>query len=80
MTSVSQIKVWFDEGLKDGATHMIVKWDSFDGPEGDYPVYVYPGEDARKVADKNNDSTVECYSYAISWEYQATERRAFHWE
>jgi hypothetical protein len=32
------LKVWFDQGKKDGATHMLVVCDTFD--YGDYPAYV----------------------------------------
>lgn len=81
MTTREQIRGWLEAGKKKGATHMIVKWDTFDGPfDADYPVYVMPGQDAREVADKNGDRTVECYSYALSLDMQLGEHRAFHWD
>jgi len=38
MTTRMDLKVWFDQGKKEGATHMIVVCDTFDF--GDYPAYV----------------------------------------
>lgn len=61
MTTVSQLSAWFDRGVRGGASHMIVKWDSFDGPDGHYPLYVMPDEDARAVDRANGDRTVEVY-------------------
>jgi hypothetical protein len=80
MTSLATISQWFDDGKNDGATHMIVKWDSFNGPEGDYPVYVYPGEDPREIAKSNSDTTVECYALFMDKDDQFNEHRAFHWD
>lgn len=81
MTSVHELKSWFDRGLEDETvTHMIIKWDSFDGPDGDYPLYVHKGEDVRKVAYENTERTMEVYAMHIPWDTQAREHRAFHWE
>lgn len=81
MTSLSTIKSWFDAGKANPeVTHMVIKWDTFDGPEGDYPVYATKDQDVRKVASKNSDQTIEVYAMHIPWETQAKERRAFHWE
>lgn len=38
MTTRMDLKVWFDMGVKQGATYMIVVCDTFD--YGDYPAYV----------------------------------------
>lgn len=37
-----ELKVWFDRGVKDSATHMIVVCDTFD--HDDYPAYVSKDE------------------------------------
>ena len=41
-TTQMDIKDWFDEGKKDGATHMIIVCDQFN--HEDYPAYVSPDE------------------------------------
>ena len=46
---------WFDEGVKQGATHMIVAFDTFD--HEDFPHYVMPGQDAREVAKPYDDES-----------------------
>ena len=46
-TSLFQLREWFDAGVKEGATHMLVVCDTYDWD--DFPVYVKPGQDARAV-------------------------------
>jgi len=77
-TTKSMLRHWFDYGVAQGATHMIIKWDSFDGE--DYPVYVVPGENAYDVAAANSERTMECYDLRMDREAQMDETRAFHWE
>jgi len=49
MTSVREIAGWFERGVADGASHMIVAVDRFD--HDDYPVYVdEPDKVAEEVA------------------------------
>ena len=43
MTSKVYISLWFDEGVEEGNTHMLVVCDTFSYE--DYPVYVKKGED-----------------------------------
>lgn len=50
-TSREELAAWFDEGIRQGATHMVVKCDTFDYE--DYPVYVMPGQDPRVEADSS---------------------------
>lgn len=78
MTFLEEIKVWFDAGKEDNASHMIVATDSFDME--DYPIYVQHGDDPQDCTPKNGDSVMECYSYNLTWEEQAAENRAHHWE
>lgn len=44
----SDIQEWFERGVCEGATHMIVVCDTFN--HEDYPVFVKEGEDAREKA------------------------------
>lgn len=47
MTATKQdLRIWFGQGTRKGATHMIVVQDRFD--HGNYPVYVMPGEDVNE--------------------------------
>lgn len=77
-TTVNDLRVWFDQGVEQGATHMIVKCDMMDFE--DYPLYVYPGQNPRKVANSNPERVMECYDLRMNRESQMREHRAFHWE
>lgn len=67
--SLRDIKEWFREGVRDGATHMIVVCDTFDWE--DSPVYVKAGEDARAKADgyrdKDMQRVMEVYNLKKPW-------------
>ena len=76
--TLTDIKAAYDRGEAQGATHMLVAWDSFDG--ANYPIYVKPGEDPRERRPKNGDSVDECYKYSLGWDVQSKERRANHWD
>jgi hypothetical protein len=43
MTTATEIGEWFDRGVKQGATHMIVVCDTYD--HSDYPVFAGKGDD-----------------------------------
>ena len=64
MTTRSQIERWFNRGVKEGATHMLVVCDTWDYE--DYPVYVKPGEDPREIVQRkatgNMQRLMECYA------------------
>lgn len=45
-TTINEISEWFDEGVKQKATHMVIVCDSFSYE--DYPVFCMSEEDARK--------------------------------
>ena len=81
-TSKEAIRHWLKEGKKNGATHVIIVCDTFDYE--DYPVYVEPGQDVRKVAEefngKNMQKIMEVYSLKLDIEAQLKEYRAFNWE
>lgn len=76
------IEGWFDRGVKEGATHMIVVCDTYDW--SDYPVYVMPGENPRAKSKEfdgtNMQQIMECYNLSMSKADQMKERRAFHWD
>lgn len=62
-TTVRELNEWFDEGVKKGATHLIVVCDTFDWE--DYPVYVEKGQDPQTVLDKyrgNMQKVMEVYN------------------
>ncbi len=82
MTDKTNIREWLERGKKDGCTHLIVVCDEYSWE--DYPVYVHPGEDVRKIAHKYIGSSMqkvmEIYSFAVDIEKQLAECRAFHYE
>lgn len=80
--SREDIKKWFKEGKKRGATHMIVVCDTFDYE--DYPVFVEKDQKVREVFeeynDKNMQKVMEVYSLSRDIESQLNEHRAFHFD
>lgn len=80
--SRTDISGWFDRGVEEGATHLIVVCDSWDYE--DYPVFVKSGEDAREKASeysgKNMQRVMEVYSLSQDKEQQMAEHRAFHYD
>jgi hypothetical protein len=77
----SDLREWFQDGVKEGATHMIVVVDGYD--HDDFPVFVTPEENSREIA-KNYDGVgdyriMEVYDLRIDMEAQLLERRAFHY-
>lgn len=81
-TSRETIKGWFERGLRQGATHLIVVCDTYD--HDDYPVFVEKGQDPRKVAEeyngKNMQRIMEVYALHLPMDPQLNESRAFHYE
>jgi len=77
-TSRANIREWFERGIDEEATHMIVVCDTFD--HEDYPVFVSAGQDARKVASgyngENMQRVMEVYNLSMDMEEQLRERRA----
>ena len=72
MTSATEIKSWFDQAEKDGATHMLVVCDQFDYE--DYSVPCNSLEEAQqKVAEPGDmQKVMEVYDISLGWEAQAT--------
>ena len=81
-TTREDIRAWLERGKTEGATHMIVACDTFD--HEDYPVFVKPGQDVRKVYAEYNgpqmQRVMECYSYAMPLEEQISAGRVFNFD
>lgn len=79
--STSNLIRWFQEGVKQNATHMIVVCDTYDWE--DFPVYVSADQDAREVASKyagaNMQKIMEVYNLKMNMDSQMAEHRAFHY-
>lgn len=78
--SVTQqdIDSWFDRGVSENATHMIIVCDTFSWD--DYPVYIYAGEDFYSQYDrftngKNMQKVMEVYDLSMSKESQSGWQR-----
>jgi hypothetical protein len=71
-TSPRELAKWFQEGVKQKATHMIVVCDTFD--YSDYPVYVTAGQDAREIVKERNQNemqkVMEVYNLKMSMNEQ----------
>ena len=79
-TTKEDIDEWFDRGVAQEATHLIVVVDSFDYE--DYPVFIKPTDD---LPDKMNDirnspmqRIMEVYKLSMDKETQLNETRAFN--
>lgn len=79
--SREDIKRWLETAKEKGATHVVVVCDTFDWD--DYPVYVMPGEDARKIAEANNGPNMtklmEVYNMAMPVDQQMSAHRVFNY-
>jgi hypothetical protein len=78
--SKTDISEWFDRGLAQGATHMIIVCDTYDYE--DYPKYVLPGQDVRVVeknCNGNMQKVMEVYNLQMDKATQMNERRAFNY-
>ena len=75
MTTRNDISAWIKRAPR-GTTHMIVACDTLDWE--DFPVYVKPGEDARKIA-KSQEKVMEVYDLRKPIEPQLAADRAFNY-
>jgi len=77
-----QIKTWVMNAKQDGAAFCLICWDSYDSDgEGDYPVFVMPGESVQAAIDtakRADDRIMECYDLSLDIEAQLAETRAWH--
>jgi len=82
MTMKKQIENWFDRGVKDGATHMIVMCDTFDYE--DYPVYLKEENSDSAQAKvnehvKNMQTVMEVYNLKMDKLSQLNQPRVFNY-
>jgi len=80
MVTKKMISEWFDEGVANGTTHMIIVCDTFAWE--DYPVFVSKDEDVNvveaKYTGKNMQRVMEVYNLHADKEQQLTSVRAFN--
>lgn len=79
--SIQGISQWFDEGKKEGATHMIVACDTFDWE--DYPVFVNSETEAREEVKRlqtgdNMQRVMEVYDLRKGKQDQLNAQRAWN--
>jgi len=79
-TTLEDISEWFDAGVENGATHLIVVCDCYDYE--DYPVYVNPGESARERFEHYNgpnmQKVMEVYNLLGDKDKQLAEGRSYN--
>lgn len=83
MTSIDDLRGWYNDGKKQKATHMIVVCDTFDYE--DYPVYVLKGQDAKaavaKCGSESMHTVMEVYSYNKTFQVQSRSgKRVFNYD
>lgn len=80
-TTRMDLKVWFDRGVKEKATYMIVVCDTFD--YGDYPAYVSKDENVHDRITYYKMSPMqrimEVYDLGMDRDEQLTEGRAYNY-
>lgn len=76
-----EIAAWFDRGVAQGATHMIVVCDTFSYE--DYPAFVMPDENVhdreKELAEGSMQKVMEVYDLRGDREAQLAEYRAFNY-
>lgn len=81
MTTKADISTWFDRGVEDEASHMLIICDTFDYE--DYPVYIKENEDVYKIeekfSNKNMQKVMEVYNLKTDKETQLNQFRAFNY-
>lgn len=75
----TDIQQWVEEGVKRGATHVIIALDTWDYEN--YPVYVQPGESVKEQVDSyqsKEDRIDEVYNLSLNIEEQLNQRRVWN--
>jgi hypothetical protein len=74
-TTKQEVSNWFERGVAEGATHMVVVCDTYDWE--DYPVFVKSPEEAkRQFEDRSNmRKGMEVYNLSAPKDEQLSERR-----
>ena len=78
MTTRNEIAGWFDRGVQQGASHLVVVVDTFDYE--DYPVFCMNVQEARDRVAKPGDMqrVMEVYKLSMDKESQLNEHRAYN--
>lgn len=82
ITTKDDLANWFERGLKEKATHMIIVCDTFDN--SDYPVFVSPEENVKEIHDRNHNPgamsrVMEVYNLSMDMNEQLSQYRVFNW-
>jgi hypothetical protein len=79
MTTRVEISEWFDQGVAQGASHMIVMCDTFD--HEDYPVFVDSVQEAHARASSpgNMQRVMEVYNLALDKDLQLNQVRSHNY-
>lgn len=81
-TTKHMLSEWFDQGILERATHMIVVVDEFD--HEDYPVFVGADQDAQVLVEttysgQNMQQMMEVYNLSKPKEEQLNRRRCYEY-
>lgn len=79
MTTRTEISIWFDQGIKKNATHMIVFCDSFSYE--DFPCYLNSADEVKsriELSRNNMQRVMEIYDLSMDKNSQLDEHRAYH--
>lgn len=76
MTTRTEISEWFDRGIDEGATHMLVIADTFSYE--DYPSFADSEEEARQIAANPGDMqrVMDVYNLSMDKETQLGQTRS----
>lgn len=80
MTTQKTISTWFDMGVEQGATYMIVICDTYDWK--DYPIFVFSDEDIHERNEhynKNMQKVMEIYNLRMKKQPQIKATRTFQY-
>lgn len=80
-TTRETLAAWFDEGVAQNATHMVIAVDTFD--YDDFPVFVTKDQDVNNVVAYYSDSSrmlkvMEVYDLSKNKAVQMSQKRAFN--
>lgn len=82
MTGKEEISKWFDYGVKQGCTHLIVVTDTFDYEN--FAVYVLPNQNVKEIERNYSNrekmlKIMEVYNLKMDKEKQLNEYRSFNY-
>lgn len=74
ITTQSEIRTWFKQGLREKASYMLVATDTFDW--SDYPVYVNTKEELKEAIQKQ-EKVMETYDLHADMNEQLNKKRSW---